>query len=42
MGDLRASLSEQVRARVSAELVADLTKVPINKLDQHLAEVIAV
>jgi protein required for attachment to host cells len=41
MGDLRAALSEQVRARVSAELVADLTKVPINKLDQHLADVIA-
>jgi protein required for attachment to host cells len=41
MGDLRASLSNQVRARVRAELVADLTKIPINKLDQHLGEVIA-
>jgi protein required for attachment to host cells len=41
MGDLRAGLSNQVRARVSAEVVADLTKVPINRLDQHLGEVIA-
>jgi protein required for attachment to host cells len=41
MGDLRAGLSNQVRARVSAEVVADLTKVPINKLDQHLDAVIA-
>jgi protein required for attachment to host cells len=41
MGDLRAGLSNQVRARVSAEVVADLTKVPIKKLDQHLDEVIA-
>lgn len=41
MGDLRAALSNQVRARVSAELVADLTKIPLNKLDQHLGEIIA-
>jgi protein required for attachment to host cells len=41
MGDLRAGLSNQLKSRVSAEVVADLTKVPINKLDQHLGEVIA-
>jgi protein required for attachment to host cells len=41
MGDLRASLSNQLRSRVRAELVADLTKIPITKLDQHLSEVIA-
>src|ERR671936_958650 len=41
MGDLRASLSNQLRSRVRAEVVADLTKIPITKLDQHLGEVIA-
>jgi len=36
MGDLRAVLSDQVRAAVKGEVVADLTKVPVSELPAHL------
>ena len=36
MGDLRALLADQVKAVVRAEIVADLTKVPLNELAAHL------
>jgi len=37
MGDLRAALSDEVKAVVTAGLVADLTKTPISQLPAHLA-----
>ncbi len=37
MGDLRAALSDKVKAAVVAELVADLTRTPISELPAHLA-----
>lgn len=42
LGDLRASLSAQVRAAVYAELDKDLTKTPAEELPDHLAAVLAV
>jgi protein required for attachment to host cells len=42
LGDLRASLSEPVRAVVSAEIDKDLTKTPAAELLQHLGAVLAV
>jgi protein required for attachment to host cells len=38
MGDLRAALPPRVKAAVAAELVADLTKTPVNELPTHLAD----
>lgn len=40
MGELRAAISEKVRAKVGKELVADLTKTPDAELVSHLGEVI--
>jgi protein required for attachment to host cells len=37
MGDLRAALSEKVRAAVITELVADLTNTPVSELPAHLS-----
>lgn len=37
MGDLRAALPDQVKATVTAEVVADLTKTPVAELPAHLA-----
>jgi protein required for attachment to host cells len=37
MGDLRAALPDDARARVAAEVVADLTKTPPAELPAHLA-----
>jgi protein required for attachment to host cells len=42
LGDLRAALSEHVRAAVYAELDKDLTKTPMAELPQHLGAVLAV
>lgn len=42
LGDLRAALSERVRAVVYAELDKDLTKTPVGELPQHLGAVMAV
>jgi protein required for attachment to host cells len=38
MGDLRAVLSDKVKAAVTAEVVADLTKTPVSELPGHLEE----
>jgi protein required for attachment to host cells len=38
MGDLRAVLSDKVKAAVTAEVVANLTKTPASELPAHLAE----
>jgi len=40
MGDLRAALSDEVKAVVTAELVADLTRTPVAELPGHLAKVV--
>jgi protein required for attachment to host cells len=37
MGDLRAVLSEKVKAAVTAEVVADLTNTPVSELPARLA-----
>jgi protein required for attachment to host cells len=37
MGDLRAALSDKVKAAVIAELVADLTNTPVNELPAYLS-----
>jgi protein required for attachment to host cells len=37
MGDLRAALSDRVKATVSAEVVADLTNTPASELPSHLS-----
>ncbi len=42
LGDLRAELSEQVRAKLVGEVAKDLTKVPLNALPNHLEDIIAV
>lgn len=42
LGDLRAALSEPVRALVTAELAKDLTPVPNEDLPKHLGDVLAV
>ena len=41
MGDLRAELPEKVKAAVTAEVVADLTKTPVAELPAHLSEYVA-
>jgi protein required for attachment to host cells len=38
MGDLRAALTEGVKATVTAEVVADLTNTPMGELPAHLAD----
>lgn len=38
MGDLRAEFSPEVRKRVTAEVLKDLTKVPTHELPKHLQE----
>ncbi|HXF54063.1 MAG TPA: host attachment protein [Hyphomicrobiaceae bacterium] len=40
MGDLREELSDQVKARIAGELVADLTKIPVRELPSHLERVL--
>jgi protein required for attachment to host cells len=40
MGDLREELSDGAKARIKAELVADLTKVPVHELPSHLESVL--
>ena len=40
MGDLRAALSDGVKALTTAELVADLTKTPLAELPAHLASIV--
>jgi protein required for attachment to host cells len=40
MGDLRAALSDEVKAITAAELVADLTKTPVAELPAHLAHIV--
>lgn len=42
LGDLRATLSDDVQAVVSAELDKDLTKTPVADLPKHLESVLAV
>jgi protein required for attachment to host cells len=42
LGDLRASLSEQVKSKIYAELDKDLTKTPMHELPEHLGAVLAV
>jgi protein required for attachment to host cells len=38
MGDLRSSLTDGVKATVTAEVVADLTNTPTSDLSAHLAD----
>jgi protein required for attachment to host cells len=40
LGDLRAALSEQVRAKVIREIAKDLTKTPDSEVAGHLGDVI--
>lgn len=42
LGDLRAALSEHVKAALYAELDKDLTKTPAHELPAHLGAVLAV
>lgn len=42
LGDLRAALSDHVRAVVVGEVAQDLTKLPNNKVADHLKNVLAV
>ena len=42
LGDLRAELTEAVRAVLYAELDKDLTKTPVKELPGHLGAVLAV
>lgn len=42
LGDLRQALSEQVKAKLYAELDKDLTKTPAKELPEHLGAVLAV
>ena len=41
LGDLRAALSPEVRAKVVAEVPKDLTKVPDTAVAEHLKDVLA-
>jgi len=41
LGDLRASLSAQVKKTVTAEIDKDLTKIKTRDLDSHLKDVLA-
>jgi len=40
LGDLRAALSDQVRAKVTGELAKDLTKTPDGDVAEHLRDVL--
>lgn len=40
LGDLRAAMSQQLRAAVSAEVAKDLSKLPLHALQDHLREVL--
>lgn len=42
IGDLRSSMSKEVRGRVIAEVAKDLTHVPNAEIDRHLEDVLAV
>ena len=42
LGDLRSALSDHVRAVVVGEVAQDLTKMPNNKIAEHLQDVLAV
>jgi protein required for attachment to host cells len=42
LGDLRAALSPEVRAKVVAEVPKDLTKTPDAAVVEHLSDVLAV
>lgn len=37
MGDLRAALTDKVKAAIAAEVVADLTNTPVSALPAHLS-----
>jgi protein required for attachment to host cells len=41
LGDLRAALSPEVRAKVTAEVPKDLTKIPDAAVAEHLKDVLA-
>lgn len=41
LGDLRAALSDQVRAKVTGEIAKDLTKTPDSEVAGHLQDVLA-
>jgi protein required for attachment to host cells len=41
MGDLRAAMSDKVKAAIVAELVADLTHTPVSEIPAHLAAHVA-
>lgn len=41
LGDLRAAMSDHVRAKVSGEVAHDLTKIPNNDVADHLKAVLA-
>jgi protein required for attachment to host cells len=41
LGDLRAALSDQVRAKVTGEIAKDLTKTPDREVAGHLQDVLA-
>jgi protein required for attachment to host cells len=40
LGDLRATMSQQLREAVSAEVAKDLSKLPLHELQDHLREVL--
>ena len=40
LGDLRAALSDQVRAKVTGEVAKDLTKTPDGEVAEHLRDVL--
>jgi protein required for attachment to host cells len=40
LGDLRATMSQQLREAVSAEVAKDLSKLPLTELQDHLREVL--
>lgn len=42
LGELRQSLSNAAKAKVTGELAKDLTHTPLHKLPDHLAEIMAV
>jgi protein required for attachment to host cells len=42
LGDLRAALSPEVRAKVTAEVPKDLTQIPDAAVAEHLKDVLAV
>lgn len=42
LGDLRAALSDSVRAKVAAERAKDLTQVPNEDIPEHLEDILAV